>query len=331
MSVQNDRKRAVKKLRLLAYSGKTDVGIFRSRIDSEFSTVFLPNNVECAEHRYGDVDCDVLSPEIYASSRVMLYVHGGSFVGGSRRAWRGFCSSLAAKTFSRVVVPEYRLAPAYPYPAAIEDIQTVFRTLFTEEQVACSLNSGDRAGIPEIIIAADGSGAAAVCAFLFNLRERYRNCIKKVIFFSPWLDFSPESKIISSKKISDEIISSEVLRRSVSEYTYTSNTSSPFVSPLVADESQFGSFPPVFIQMGAREILLDDAENFRRKVVSAGGSCEIDVWPDMMFMFQMADEFLNEPHLALDRIGHVVTEISSDGGVQIDNCPRLEHSIRADA
>ncbi len=45
----------------------------------------------------------------------------------------------------------------------------------------------------------------------------------------------------------------------------------------------------------------------------------------------MADEFLNEPHLALDRIGHVVTEISSDGGVQIDNCPRLEHSIRADA
>ncbi len=141
MDIENDRKSAIKKLKLLGYNGKTDAETFRERIDTAFKTVFLPNNVECSEYKYGNIQCDVLSPEIYASNRVMLYIHGGSFVGGSRLAYRSFCSSLATKCFCRVVVPEYRLAPSYPYPAANEDIQGVFRALFTEEQIASSLNT----------------------------------------------------------------------------------------------------------------------------------------------------------------------------------------------
>ena len=334
MENKNDRKGAIKKLKLLTFGSKSNVDSFRTKLDEGFRIVFLPNGVERSEYKYGNIECDVLAPEIYSSNRVMLYIHGGSFVGGSRRAYASFCVSLATKCFCRVVVPEYRLAPAFPFPAANEDIQNVFKSLFTEEQIACSLNTekGEKPQLPEIIIAADSSAAPIACSLIFNLKERYRSCIKQVLLFSPWLDVSDCSKLITTKKISDEVMSGDVLRKSSSVYTYESNTSSPLISPLLAGDELLQNFPPVFIQMGENEILLDDAKEFAKNLRTAGNECVLDVWPDMMFMFQMADEYLHESHLALDQVGKVVTEgTNSNSAVQIENKPKLEHSLRSDA
>ena len=264
----------------------------------------------------------------------MLYIHGGSFVGGSRVAYASFCASLATKCFCRVIVPEYRLAPAFPFPAANEDIQNVFKSLFTEDQIACSLNAekGAKPQLPEMIIAADSSAAPVACSLIFNLRERYRSCIKQVILFSPWLDVSECSKLIQTKKISDEVMSGDVLRKSSSSYTYESNTKSPMVSPLLAGDDSLQNFPPVFIQMGGKEILLDDAKEFCDNLRAAGNECVLDIWPDMMFMFQMADEYLHESHLALDKVGKVVTDgTMGKAAVQIENKPKLEHSLKSEA
>ena len=310
MEIQNDRKAAIKKLKLLTYNSKSNLDSFRQKMEEAFSTVFLPNGVERHEYKYGNIDCDILSPEMYSSNRVMIYIHGGCFSGGSRKTYRAFCSSLATKCYCRVVIPEFRLSPAYPCPAAIEDIQAVFRSLFTEEQIQASLNTekGTTPKLPEIIIAADGSGATIACALLYNLRERYRNCISHVVFFSPWLDLSPGSKIMSSKKISDEVLSLDVFKKSVTDYTYTENTKISSVSPLLADDEQLKGFPPVFIQMGSKEILLEDAKEFIARLRENGNTCELDIWKGMMFMFQMAEEYLHESHLALDKVGKVVTQ-----------------------
>ncbi|MCQ2591456.1 MAG: alpha/beta hydrolase [Treponema sp.] len=334
MDIENDRKAAIKKLKLLTYNSKTNVEHFRTKLDNTYKTVFLPNNVELSEYKYGNVPCDVLAPEIYSSNRVMLYIHGGCFTGGSRVAWRSFCSSLATKCFCRVVVPEFRLAPSFPYPAANEDIQSVFRSLFTEEQISASLNAekGSKASVPEIIIGADGSGASIACALLFNLREKYRNCIKHVILFSPWLDVSEKSLVMTTKKLTDEILVQDVFKKSVSDYTYSSNTSIPFISPLLAPDDYLQSFPATFIQMGEKECLLEDAKKFQQRLLSVGSKCQLDVWPDMMFMFQMADEYLHESHLALDRVGKIVTEnVAGQTAIEIENKPKLEHSIRSEA
>ncbi|MCR4742858.1 MAG: alpha/beta hydrolase [Treponema sp.] len=333
MDIHNDRKGAIKKLKLLAYNGKIEVETFRQKIDEAYRSVFLPNGVECSEYKYGNIDCDILSPEIYSSNRVMLYIHGGSYVGGSRLAYRNFCSSIASKTFSRVVVPEYRLAPASPFPSANEDIQNVFKSLFTEEQIACSLHSSrDSAPLmPELIIAADGSAASIACALIFNLRERYRKCIKKVILFSPWLDLSPNSRLLSPKKISDEVMSGEVLRKSSQIYTYESNTANPYVSPLRAALHLLENFPEVYIQMGKKEILLDDAIEFSEKLQKASCKCTLDVWDNMMFMFQMAHEYLPESHKALDKIGKIVTQENDTVFERVENQPKLESSLRSEA
>lgn len=254
-------------------------------------------------------------------------------MGGSLAAYRSFCASLATKCFCRVIVPDFRLAPDSPYPAANEDIQSVFRALYTEEQIACSLNAekGTAAAQSEIIIAADGSAAPLACSLIFNLRERYRANIKKVILFSPWLDISTTSPLLTSKKLNDEIFTPEVFKKCSTIYTYESNTQNPLVSPLYASKEDLVNFPPLIIQMGEKEVLLDNAREFAKKVSEAGNECQLDVWPEMMFMFQMADEYLHESHLALDRIGKLITGGASLQRQKFENKPKLERGLNSEA
>jgi len=315
----NDIRGAIKKLKLLTYNSKSEAESFRRKIDAAFSTAFLPNKVERSEISYGGVTCDVLSPEIYASNRIVLYVHGGSFVGGSRDSYRAFCSSLAFKSCSRVVVPEYRLSPAFPYPAPVEDIQSVFRNLYTEEQVNMSISGEGDLKEPEIIVAADGSAAGIALALIFNLREKYRRCIKNVVLFSPWLSFEMSDYAKSPMRKKDKIISEEILKKSAASYTYSENTKCPFVSPVFATDDQLKDFPPVFIQMGEKELLLDVAQKFAERLRSLGNEVTLDVWPDMVFMFQMVDEFFHESHLAMDKVGFELTKERDIDSGKIEN------------
>ncbi len=304
-----ERKQAVKKLKSLVLNPKTEISVFRDNIEKNFYTPILPNRVTFSEHDCGKVKCDLLLPEVYSTKRLIIYIHGGCFVGGSRSSWRGFCASLANITSSRIAIPEYRLAPSHAFPAAIEDIQSCFRTLYTEEQISLSLeSSADGKPLePEIIIAADGSGAIPALAFLENLRERYRKSIKQVILFSPWLNLAPSAAIYKTKKACDEVLSAECIKRCSSLYTYASNFENPFVSPQYITEEVLKDFPPVFIQMGEKEILLPDAQAFQKKLTANGIECTLDVWKDMMFMFQMADEQLPESHQAIEKIGKLIT------------------------
>ena len=137
---------------------------------------------------------------------------------------------------------------------------------------------------------------------------------------------------MSAKKISDEILTQDVFKKSTTDYTYAENTKISSVSPLLADDNQLRNFPPTFIQMGSKEILLEDAKEFATRLKETGNKCELDVWPGMMFMFQMADEFLHESHLALDKVGKVVTQDNAGTEqVEIENKPKLEHSLHSEA
>lgn len=312
--MNHDRKAAVKKLKTLVYSTKQDLEVFRKTLDDTFYSPSIPNNVECIEHSYATVPCDILMPEVYSTERIMIYIHGGSFVGGSKRAYRSFCASIANATSCRVVVPEFRLPPVCTFPNGIEDLQVVFRSVLMEEQVACSLDASSaskKSAQPEILIAADGSGASLATALILNLRERYRECISRVILFSPWLNLTSDSPLIKNKKIHDEIMSGDCLRRSADVYTYETNLSNPLVSVVAASKESLKGFPPVYIQLGEKEILVDDAKLFCRKLRDAGCECELDIWPKMMFMFQMADEYVEESHLAVEKIGKLVTRQNS--------------------
>ena len=306
--MNNDRRAAVKKLKNLYLSPKIEIADLRRRIDEAFSAVFLPNNVDCEERLCGGVKCDVISPVMFSSNRVLLYVHGGSFVAGSRSSYRPFVAALANATASKAYLPEFRLAPAHPFPAGLEDIRDAFQALFAELETALSMSSdGDSEKKPEVLLMADTSGASLALALLFGLKEEFRSTIRQVVLFSPWLDFSPENDMFTSKKVSDEVFTADSVRYSIENYTHKENWQNPLVSPLKAGRDLLFNFPPVYIQMGEKEIFYDDAVMFQAMLRNLGRKCELDVWKGMMPMFQMADEYLSEAHLAVEKIGALIT------------------------
>ena len=328
-----NRKAAIKMLKQLIFTPKSETETFRLKIEDALSVPILANNVQRTERNYGGIICDMLEPTLYASHRIMLYIHGGSFIGGSRASWRSLCASLATVSSCRVVLPEIRLAPAHPYPAALEDIQAVFTALFSEEEISCTLDadSGDKKD-PDIIIAADGSGASQALAFLLNLKERYRKAIKHVILLSPWLDLSSSSPVIMDKKSSDEVLTGESLRKSSEVYTFASNLDNPYVSPMNASDDLLKGFPPVYIQIGEKELLLADAKRFQTKLINTGNTCTLDIWPNMMYMFQFADAYLPESHLAIERIGKMITARPKDPEDNYASYKfKIEKSLNADA
>ncbi|MDR3283930.1 MAG: alpha/beta hydrolase [Treponema sp.] len=304
---RNDRKKAIQKLSHLIYSPRRDPKVFREKLEEAFFSPFLPHRVEHSEFFVENVSCEMLSPQAYVKNRIIFYVHGGSFLGGSSRSWRTFCASFANECVSRLVIPNYRLAPTFAFPVALEDIQTVFRHLLNQEYATIKNDSGS-IQTPKIIIAADSSGASLALALVLNLKENIRRFIKQIVLLSPWVDLSPESIFNTAKKNSDEIISSAAYKRCADLYTYVSNLKNPLVSPLYTSEQSLRDFPPVYIQMGSDEILLADVKRFCEKLKAASVPCTLDVWSGMMHLFQMADEYLTESHLAVRRVGKYVRD-----------------------
>ena len=305
----NDRRLAVKRLKSFYLSPKIDINDFRAKINENFSEVFLPNNVDLEEKVLRGTKYDIISPEMFASNRVLLYIHGGSFVGGSRESYRAFVSALANATASKAYVPEFRLAPAHPFPAGLEDVQILFNAIYAETEATLSImtNSTDFSKKPEFIIMADSSGASIALALLYGLEQKYRECVKQVVLFSPWLDFYEENPIFKSKKVSDEVFTADSIRLSAEHYTYQENWKNPLVSPLQVASETLQNFPPVYIQSGENEIYAKDSLTFQELLKAAGSKCEIDVWPKMPPLFQLVDENLSESHLAVEKIGRLIT------------------------
>lgn len=308
MNSRRNRQLAIKKLKNLIFTSKSNVEKFRLKMDETFSSVFLPNRVECSEVSYDGIKCDLLMPELYSSRKLIIYIHGGSFVGGSRKAYRPFCAAIAHASSCRVIVPEFRLAPTHPFPASLEDIQTMYRSLYTEEQITQALNSegNDEVQMPEIYIMADGSGASQALALMHSLNGKFRASVQMILLLSPWLDITAGSEKIAAKKSKDEVLTGEDLKMAGDVYTYEANLSNPQVSPLMIDPEKIKDFPPVYIQMGEKELLAGDAQKYKFLLQKAGVNCEIDFWPDMIYMFQLADEYLEESHLAVEKIGKII-------------------------
>ena len=303
-----DRQNAVKKLKAFLLSPKSEIDSFRQKIDDTFSSAYLPNNVECEEKEYGKIKCDVLYPEIYAVNRAVFYIHGGAFVGGSRKSYRPFASSLGNACAAKVVLPEFRLAPAFPFPNGVEDVLSAFRRLYEEMDAALSSEqNGGPEKAPEIIIAADSSGASIALAMVFQLDEKIKSSIKKIVLFSPWLNVAEDDGMFSERRASDEVFSAESVRLCAENYTYQENWKNPLVSPLKASREMISELPEIFIQCGEKEIFYDDYIVFSDMLKNDGVKCELDIWKNMMPLFQLADEYLKESHLAVEKIGKMFT------------------------
>ncbi|MBR1911181.1 MAG: alpha/beta hydrolase fold domain-containing protein [Treponema sp.] len=311
--MNGNRKAAIKKIKNLVLSPKQEIEDFRKHFEENFATVFLPDNVHKEDATLAEIPCNVFIPELSSADKFILYIHGGSFAGGSSSSYCNFCSLLANNTSCRVVFPEFRLPPTYSFPASIDDVVSVFKALLVSER-------------KKIIVAADGSGASIAIALLFRLSPEERRDISNLVLFSPWLDFTSSCELIRNKKLHDDVLSGANLHRAVDLYTYAANFANPLISPLQASDNDFFMFPSVYIQLGEKEIIMQQVRQFEEKLKNAGVPVEIDAWKDMMFMFQMANEFFTESHLALQKLGSYINK--RDEVIDIDMIEERNRILR---
>ena len=273
---------------------RLSVKTIRSNYDDLLGTTMLPNNMDRQEVNVGPVLADLLVPEMAIGKRTILYAHGGGFISGSRFSARNLCASLAHESACRLLLPEYRLAPEFPYPTALEDMYNAYAWLLRE-----GIPSGD------ILFAGDGAGGNLVLALVQYLQSKSVRLPSGVIALSPWINLQCDTASYIARKSPDPIFTREVLAEEALLYTKEENFTNPNVSPIFGD---FSFFPPIFIQCGSEEILLDDAKRLAQKASNAGIPVTLDIHEGMWHLFQSIDSLTPEAHLAVRKIGQWVRE-----------------------
>ncbi len=226
---------------------------------------------------------------------VILYCHGGGYFTGSMQYARVLTNKLAASTSMDVLCFDYRLAPEFPYPAAIEDARKVWDYLMYQGY-----------GSRDIIVAGDSAGGNLALELGLLLKRQGRLLPRGFVLMSPWTDMTFTGKSHEKKKDIDPVLSADYIERARAAYVgdcglaYTS----PELSPLYGD---FGGFPPVYIQAGDNEILLSDSVKLSKKLVQANVSTKIDVYKGMWHVFQMSP--FKTAYDAMDRIAEFIFDI----------------------
>lgn len=287
-------KRAAKFLKKTIFSPRVPLKHLRLHYDSVFGIPRLPNNIDKREVSVGPVQADLLSPELALGKQTILYVHGGGFVAGSRFAAGNLCASLAHESACRLLLPEYRLAPEYPFPTALEDCYHAYSWLLNE-----GISNKD------IVFAGDGAGANLVIALVHYLESKSIRLPAGIVALSPWVDLSCSSPIYLARKNPDPLFTRENLSQQALQYTYHSNFDNPHVSPINGD---FSSFPPIYIQCGNRELFVEDAQRLAEKAKKAGVPVA-DITPNMWHLFQALDSLTPEAQAAVRRLGQWIRGI----------------------
>jgi acetyl esterase/lipase len=242
----------------------------------------------------GAVPAEWVSVPESRPERVLLYVHGGSFAFRFPNAHAALAARMSSRLGTRALVPDYRLAPEHPFPAGADDSSRSYRWL---------LESGFDPR--NIVLAGDSAGGNLALVTLQRARAAGLPLPACAVLLSPALDCTLSSPSMAAYDGRDPMLQLAnllVLRsfyvRSPQEYA------NPEVSPLFAD---FRGLPPLFFQAGTNELLRDEATRAAEKAHAAGVDVELELWPGVAHVFQIAD-FLPESSRALDNIARFVRQ-----------------------
>lgn len=227
--------------------------------------------------------------------RVMLHFHGGAFFAGSARTHRALGSELAVRSHARVYMLNYRLAPEHPYPAALQDGLACYQAL---------LDQGWRAD--QILLGGDSGGCAHILSLAIALRDRGQPLPAGMLMISPYLDLTLSLPSVAANARRDPMVTGHALRRGGDGYRGDIPESDPRVSPLFAE---LHSLPPVLVQAGSEEILLDDALQFSERARAAGVEVNCHIYGGMWHNFQMFNALIITADQALDEIGHFIRSL----------------------
>ncbi|NLJ47941.1 MAG: alpha/beta hydrolase, partial [Treponema sp.] len=224
--------------------------------------------------------CAAIRPPRERPGKVVLYLHGGGYVTGSIESYWMLCVPLARALGLRVVLPEYRLAPEHPYPAALEDALKAFRGLLAEGHAAS-----------DIVLAGDSAGGGLCLAAALSLRDSGSPSPAALICLSPWADLTNSGASHASNAKSEALLDTRDLDRWAALYAGGARREDPYVSPVNGD---FRGFPPLLIQVDRGEILLDDSRAVAEKARAAGVDLVLSVWEGLWHVWPALGDLVPE-------------------------------------
>ncbi len=270
--------------------GPIDVEKSRKDLEGQVFLFKTPRNVEVEPVSIEGIPAEWLLPKGCHTDRVIIYLHGGSYHAGSLRTHRGLAARIGINSSSSVLSLDYRLAPENPFPAAIEDVVSVYRWLLEVK----GFNS------KKIIISGDSAGGGLTLTSLLKFKEENLSLPAAAICLSPVTDFAVTGESIKTKAKEDIMLSENKIRQSFEIYAKGQSVKHHLISPLYADLS---GLPPLLIQTGTAEIFLDDSTRFAQKAVEQGVTVDLDLWENMFHVFQIFGNLIPESKKALKKIG----------------------------
>jgi epsilon-lactone hydrolase len=278
---------AIERIRAVYRSWNRDTTVAQMRGDWDAAFAGSAAPVTCERVSAGGVDGEWISPANAPEDKAILYFHGGGFRIGSVASHRDLIAQIALASGCRVFAINYRLAPEHRFPAALDDALAAYRLMLDR-----GLKSHD------IAFAGDSAGGNLVLAAMLALRERGLPLPISAVLMSPWTDLAATGTSYVSRAEADPIHQRPMILALAKDYLgEQGDPGDPQVSPLYAD---LAGLPPLLIQVGDRETVLDDSVMFADKARAAGVDVSLEVWDGMIHVFQMFD--LPEAHRAIASI-----------------------------
>ena len=235
---------------------KKDLQADRLRFERFASSFIIREKCVYKEISANGVRAEWLSPPEEVEARVILYLHGGGYVMGSPRTHRSLIWRIANQAKASAMTIDYRLAPEHPFPAALDDALASYNWLIEQNRNPST-----------ITVMGDSAGGGLALTLLLKLHDSGITLPGCAVVLSPWTDLTCSSPSVQGMADKDPILNREKLGIGARCYAGGADLKSPFLSPLFGN---FDKLPPLLIQVGTDEMLLDDSRRFAKKAKEAG-------------------------------------------------------------
>jgi monoterpene epsilon-lactone hydrolase len=294
-------------LRQAPVAGDLGVKELREQLHALLSAQPLPADITVTPGELGGVTAFDVTVEGVEPRNTVLYFHGGVYVLGDAELSADLASQIGRRVEAKAISVEYRLGPEHPYPAAVDDALASYRGLL-ENGVSPA----------DIVLAGESAGGGLVVATLISARDQGLPLPAAAYLLSPYADLTLSGESMRSKREADPLMSPDALLARIPDYTAGQDAALPLISPIFADLT---GLPPLIIQAGSHEVLLDDAVRLARAAAAADVEVTLDITPGVPHVFQAYHAILDEGAAALDRAGRLLAGHIAEAERVVDQRP----------
>ncbi|BBZ34554.1 alpha/beta hydrolase [Mycolicibacterium confluentis] len=273
--------------------GRRPLPVMRESLDEMMSSFGLPEGVTFTEVSAGGVPALRVAAGGVDDSAAVVWLHGGGYVMGSAAGYRGVAAAISAACGHPVVVPDYRLAPESPFPAAVEDAQAV---------MGWAAESFDG----RWVLAGDSAGGGLTMASLMRARDQKTSAPAGAVLMSPLADFTASGESFDVHAGTDKAISRRSVQSLAMAVLQGHDPRDPLASPVFG---RFDGLPETLILVSDREVLLDDARMLHAGMERDGSPSTLSVYSGVCHAWTMFTTYMPRAQHAAGEIGEFVRKV----------------------